>query len=1035
MTSEKTILGLDLGTGSIGWALIRRGEGSGEILAMGSRVFPEGIERDKTGGEVSRNLKRRQARGARRTRTRRIDRRRRMRTALTAAGLLPAGDAEFAEVMAMDPYRCRAEALNRALAPFELGRALMHLNQRRGFRSNRKTGSSEDGVVYDGIHAVEQAMQEDGSRTLGEYLDRQARKTAMLDTAKGRVERLALEAGEFRVRGRYTHRRMIEAEFDAIWAAQRPHHPALASDELRETVRNGILLFQRSFLLSPERARKLMGACPLEPEEARCPRSDWHGQEFRILKEVANLRLQLADGGDEDLPEGMREWIVTQLHRKKKLTFEQIRRKFDLPAGDSFNLELGEREYLEGHPLEVALSTAFGKRWDELAEEDRQDIRAAMIEVDDDDALFDAAVGEWQLSEDKAKKLLKAPMPDGYFAYSKKAILRLLTLMDEGTAEFDAIKLLYPEKQTTHSQVAALPAPGNIYDPVSAAMFANLRNPIVMRTLTELRKVVNAIIARWGLPDEIRLELTRDMQGSSRIRADQTRKMRERERENEAIRERIREHGYAQPSREDIAKVRLWQEQREICAYTGRPISFNQLLSSQIEVDHILPYSLTLDDSMNNKVVCFADANREKGQRTPVQWLGKGTPAYEKMMAVVEASKMEAYKRERFTHEAVALEGFIERQLSDTRYATKIAAGYLRLLYPVDQRFENQAVTCTRGGMTARLRHHWGISKSRDDHRHHAVDALVVALTDSKTIRSFASAFKRSQDPDQVPPPWADFRADVERAVADIVVSHRVHRKLAGGLHEETFYGPGQGPGEVVVRVGLDRLTFSQLGQIRDEGIRRIIRQRLRDRGIDPDDKKAKWPNDWHHDLRMPSGVPIKSVRIARKENSVVARKVREDGTPWQLVKPGANHHIAFFRREVGGKVEIKAEVVTQMEAAARARRRGEPIVNRNRPDLGEFWFSLGSSDTVEVLMRADAPATAVVAAQLALADQFIFARVQNISLSESGFDMVLRPVFDAAAASQTNLAIRLTSLSAMQRVVQRKIAVCALGSPTAAND
>lgn len=896
MANEKTILGLDLGTGSIGWALIRRGEGSGEILGMGSRVFPEGIERDKTGGEVSRNLKRRQARGARRTRIRRTERRRKMRAALTAAGLLPADEAEFVKVMALDPYRCRAEALNRKLEAFELGRALMHLNQRRGFRSNRKAGGSEDGVVYDGIHEIEAAMNEAGARTLGEFLDLVGRKTTTLNTAKGAVERSALEAGLERIRKRYTHRRMIEAEFDAIWDAQRPYHPALASGDLRETLRNHTLLFQRSFLLSPERARKLMGACPLEPDEARCPRGDWHGQEFRILKEVANLTIRLADGGEEELTPEMRVWIVTQLHRKKKLTFEQIRKHFELRMGDTFNLELGEREFLEGHPLEVALHAAFGKRWDEMAEEERQDIRAAMIEIDDDDALMDAALHEWKLAEDKAKKLLKAPMPDGYFAYSKKAIVRLLGLMDEGTNEADAIKILYPEKQTTHTQVARLPAPGNPYEPVSAAMFANLRNPIVMRTLTELRKVVNAIIDRWGLPDEIRLELTRDMQGSAKIRAEQTRKMREREKENEKIRDRIREHGFSQTSREDVAKVRLWEEQREVCAYTGRAISFGQLMSAAIEVDHILPYSLTLDDSMANKVVCFADANRDKGQRTPAQWLGKGTAAYDKMMAVVEQSKMPPHKRERFTMETVALEEFIARQLADIRYATKIAAGYLRLLYPIDRRSENQAVTCTKGGMTARLRHHWGISKSREDHRHHAVDALVVALTDSKTIKAFASAFKRSQDPEQVPLPWNGFREDVERAVEGIVVSHRVHRKLAGALHEETFYGPGQEPGEVVLRVGLDRLTFAQLGQIRDEGIRRIIRQRLRDRGIDPDDKSAKWPNDWFQDLRMPSGVPIRSVRIARKENSVVARKVRDDGTlaarqargqsPYRLLPP-----------------------------------------------------------------------------------------------------------------------------------------------------
>ena len=203
-------LGMDLGTNSIGWALID--EGRSRLVACGARVFPEGVDRDQKGGELSKSETRRNKRGARRQTARRARRKMLMRKELTRAGLLPGEPAELEKLLLLDPYELRRRALDEPLSPHETGRLLVHLNQRRGFLSNRKSDSqrkSETSAMLDEISELENEIEAAGHRTLGEHL-------ACLR-----------EEPEVRIRNRHTRRDMYEREFDAVWEAQRRHHPNL----------------------------------------------------------------------------------------------------------------------------------------------------------------------------------------------------------------------------------------------------------------------------------------------------------------------------------------------------------------------------------------------------------------------------------------------------------------------------------------------------------------------------------------------------------------------------------------------------------------------------------------------------------------------------------------------------------------------------------------------------------------------------------------------------------------------------------------
>ena len=236
-------LGLDIGSNSIGWALLKT-EGKSSIIDMGVRVFPEGVDRDTKGLEKSKNATRREARGARTTHQRRSKRKEQLVKTLQAIGFLPTDDTELRSLFhTTNPYGLRKKGLDEKLERYEFGRALYHINQRRGFKSNRKSGkASEDGVVIKGANSLQTEINAKGCRTIGEYF-------------------AGLNPEEQRIRKQYTFRSMYADEFDFLWAKQKEFYPDTLTEELRKKIRDEIIFFQRP--LKPQNEK--IGNCELEP--------------------------------------------------------------------------------------------------------------------------------------------------------------------------------------------------------------------------------------------------------------------------------------------------------------------------------------------------------------------------------------------------------------------------------------------------------------------------------------------------------------------------------------------------------------------------------------------------------------------------------------------------------------------------------------------------------------------------------------------------------------------------------------------------
>jgi len=986
-------LGLDIGPNSIGWALVEEGANA-RLVDCGARVFPEGVENFDTSKEESRGETRRTARGMRRQIMRRRRRKRILRAALESVGLWPTDPDQQKALLQGDPYLLRQRAVSEPLAPHEIGRVILHLNARRGFLSNSKKDKADKEVKGMLAEISDLAAKMQG-KTLGQYLG-DLRKTP-----------------HERVRGKHTRRSMLLEEFDKVWRCQAAHHPALLTDALRygadgrqthphaprrlpqksewlhEFGIEGIIFFQRPMYWPAS----MVGFCELEKGERRCPKADRAAQRFRLLQEVNNLRyIDPDDNREKPLTAEQRALLLEKLATVEKLTFEQVRKHLGFLDSIRFNLERSERSKLGGNKTDWLIAKAIGKGWYQRDESEKDGIVRVLIDPKLNDlALLARLTGQFHLGGEDAAKLMGVDLPAGYMNVSRKAIGKLLPYLEAGMrymAESD------PTRSALHAAgyLRRDELQRRLFDKLPSLQFihsgplADLANPVVRAALYEVRKVVNAIIREYGRPDEIHVEMARSMKMSREKRSEYNTRIHEIEAERDAAADYLRE-SQVPVSRESILRYRLWKEQQEKCVYTGKSISFAQLFGGEVDVDHILPYSRTLDDSQGNKVVCYHEANQEKGDRSPYEWLAASDPRrYEEIR--VRAQILPYRKRLKFTQETLELDHFIARQLNDTAYIARLAGEYLKMLVQ-----KEHDVLGLKGEYTAELRHQWGLEgvlaelpdspawqeqsrlrpgeKNRADHRHHAIDAIVVALTNRSRLQQLSRIRKEGgtrTTGEVLGDPWPGFRQSVVERIKTVNVSHRVRRKVAGKLHEETHYGrrhDARGnvvPGEFVIRKPVETLTPNEIENIRDPVIRRIISQAAqgaglhvgrRKKGAQEEDVAGKKLKSALANLKMPSGIPIRRVRLVKPDDTIQAIRTKQaqaanDPTQVAYVKPGSTHHLCIFEWSENGKAHREAEFVTMLEAARRVRD-GEPIIQRKHPDRpdAKFVMSLSAGEMV----------------------------------------------------------------------------------------
>lgn len=941
-------LGLDIGTNSIGWCLT---EDDGRIVDIGVRIFADGRD-PKSGASLA--VDRRAARAMRRRRDRYLGRRSAFLQALVEHGLMPADEDEAKLVAARDPYELRARALEDRLHPYEIGRALFHLNQRCGFKSNRKAErkqkDSEDGKIASGAKALDQAMAEAGADTLGQFLAGRL--------AEGKEARVRM-GGENQDYDFYPQRRHVDYEFGRIWEEQAKHHPALLTETARAALHR-ILFFQR-----PLKAQEV-GVCTFITEERRLAKAHPLFQERRLYEEVNQLEITTPGEGARKLTLDERNALILELRDKREVSFKRLAQRLKLEPGQSFNKASETRTHLVGDEVRAIMGDKkrFGDGWTHLDRDRQWLIVEQLMEEEDPDALaaFFKAEGipeERRADVEKAARML----PEGHGRLGPTATRLILEELKREVITYDeAVRRALPHHHhsdfRTGEVLPKLPYYGELLtreippgtqlpsDPPEKR-WGKITNPTVHIGLRQLEKLVNAIIAVHGRPDQIVVELARELKLNEKDKEEHNRRVRKDTAAAIARGEKLRTMGQPDTGANRML-LRMWEELNpgnpldRRCPYCGGMIGAELLFSGAADIDHIIPYSRSLDDSASNKIVAHRGCNRAKGNRTPYEKWGGDDERWDAITAQV--SRLHRAKQWRFGPDAMARVekdgGFIARQLTDTQYLSRLAGRYLSSLY-ADK--DEGSVYVIPGRMTAMLRRLWGLNsllpdhnyaavenkhsnapKNRLDHRHHAIDAAVVAVTTRSLMQRIARTAGQAEDKDidrlfpNLERPWPGFREELGEKLSAVTVSHKPDhgRKgrpapgrdvTAGRLHNDTAYGltgatAADGKTPIVVhRVPLTSLKPADIesnDRIADVALRDELRAATQGLTGKPFEQAlarfAKQGGGARNKLGEPAFRNVRRVRVREPLNVIAVRD--KSGRAYKAYKGDANARFDVWR-------------------------------------------------------------------------------------------------------------------------------------------
>lgn len=806
----------DMGTNSLGWAVYAV---SAPPAAWPLRLLDLGVALHGDGREQKTFTTLKQQRGQARRGGRHMERKaRRLRNlaeVLRRLDLLPPrAEAKLDD----DVYRLRAEALRRPLTGHELGRVLMHLGKHRGYKSNRRwqDNREDDGKIVQAIGRLREAL---AGRTLGEY---QAERLRTVGQARFRDKTEA-----------YPERSMVEEEFDRIRLAQASHHPGLAGsdwDRMRK-------LFDQRPLKAPA-----YGRCRYTGED-RAPRALPSVQRLRYWETLLNLRLKDKGAPSEDMGHPMTAdqfaKAAALLERDAKPPLAAIRKAVGAGRNERFTVELKAekpRKDMPGNNTACRLRDILGAGWDALSEEGQEEIVEALLSFDEarpeTETAARARLAAAGLSDAETEALVeRAAFEQGTHAFGRTVVRTVLPLLRAGMMTRHALDEAGFKERSRESLLDRLPYYGEILEgdtmPVRGSTvteeerrFGRLANDTVHIALNRLRKVFNALCDAYGVPAEVNIETTRSVNASQAERQAEHRRQGENEKENEALDEEIRlakgpDFLIRSNRRQMRRRLKLFRRQNGICLYSGRPMSISAALDGAVtDVDHVLPWSKTLDDSMDNLALVFAAENRAL-KRDAAVWDAFADRPDKRERILEDARRLHADPARRFPKELLRRLGpegpkmleerdWLGRQLPETGHMAKLARTYLAAVV------RESDIRLVSGRLTGYYREGLRLGKSRADHRHHALDAAIVGLFSRSALQKLMSATGRGEDLPEPEAPWEGFADDLRDRLDGVVPWHRIDRRqyrsldprvtgTAGAMHDATNVGRRLKDGTVAV--------------------------------------------------------------------------------------------------------------------------------------------------------------------------------------------------------------------------------------------
>ncbi len=908
-------IGLDIGITSVGWAVLENGinDEPRRIVDLGVRIF-EAAEIPKTGESLA--MPRRNARTTRRRLRRRRHRLDRIKWLLEKEGIIQIDS--FMERYHMNNLPCvyelRCKALEKKLTKEEFAQILIYIAKHRGFKSTRKaeTKEKEGGAVLSATKENKRIMEEKGYRTVGEMIYKdEAFTTNAPWTANGKLFTPRNKQEDYR---HTILRELLAEEVKTIFEMQRKLGNDFATEEL-EGAYLEIMLSQRSFDEGPGNQPdgspspyggnlidRMVGKCTFEKGEQRGAKATYTAERFVLLQKINHTVLITDSGNTMEFTPQQRETLVAYAYEKKELKYSDVRKKLNLPENVYFKgLNYGSKKANKENDLqnrmqskeksdskEVEKAKFVSMQWFYQIQKARG-IKPQEITGDSEKDLIDnvgTILTKFKSDEGRRRELCKLHLdlqevenllelnPSKFQHLSLKAMKKVIPYLEQGQIYNVACENAGYNFKADGDEKRMTLLSGEILK----ELLEDIPNPVVKRAISQTVKVLNAIIRKYGSPQAIHIELAREMSKNFQERNKIQKQYQDNQNNNERVKNQIKEYGVSNPTGQDILKFRLWQEQNETCMYTGNHIPLERLFNNDdYEIDHIIPYSISFDDSFKNKVLVESGANREKGNRIPAEYFGVETERWHKFQVLVDTQVHDYKKRQYLLKEKLTKEdrsGFKERNLTDTKYITTAVMNLIRknlAFAPFSDEKKKKRVYAVNGAITSYLRKRWGLmQKDRSTDRHHAMDAVVVACcTDgmiqkiSRNIQGRELAFayglkyvdvetgeildrgmsREAWDEAfgvRIPLPWAWFRDELEIRMSDnpmyfekeflkwgypinkevkpMFVSRMPNHKTAGQGHKETIRSARhfEEKGIVLSKTDIKLLKLDKDGEIKD---------------------------------------------------------------------------------------------------------------------------------------------------------------------------------------------------------------------------
>lgn len=954
------VLGIDLGIASVGAALVEVPDPSDKVPVtpgvLGAYVWIFDPPEDKTQtGTKLRSEARRTFRGQRRVTKRRSLRMGEVRRLFAEHGLLASAGRDALRSNGLDPWQLRVDGLKRQLLPHELAIALGHIARHRGFKSNSKGGTKndpEDSKMLKAVAETSEKLAKYGTpaRALLEDDTLVLRKTLRRDGSLDPVRQMRNRDGRY---SRSLLRDDLAAEVRDIFRAQRRLGMAGAAPDLEERFER-IAFFQRPL----QDSEHMVGNCPFEPAEMRSARRGYSFERFRYLSRLNNLTL--VEGRKTfRLDEAQIRAALADFGANAKISFSGLRKKIGLPAGVSFEGvkadEEGKRDVVarsggaaDGTArLRTLITGAHGEMtWRSLADNRPEllDRAAEVLSFRSDIDSIAKGLSETGLDADVQATLLEAAssgkldMFTGAGHISAKAARRINEGLLQSRNYFEACEGVGYD-HTASRERHALDTGAEGKEALSRLIREErisrelVGSPTARKALIEALKQVKAIVEECGMPDQIHIELARDVGKSIEERDEIERGIEKRNKQKDKLRELFademgRQPGMGHTGAEELLRFELWKQQGGRCLYSGDYISPSQLGAEDntVQVDHILPWSRFGDDSFHNKTLCTAKSNQEKRGRTPYDWFMQDKPAeWDRFTArLKEIPYMKGMKRRNYLlqNSDEAAEKFRARNLQDTRWTCRLLAEALRQVLPdrptgrttaKGEEIRQRRVFVRPGGLTDRMRRAWGFQAFKKDEkakrvlddRHHALDALILAAITEARLQQMTAKMQKEEvewrlagRPDRrltkvmaESEPWPGFRDDAMAALAKVFVARAERRRARGKAHDATIRQIGEKDGKEIVfeRKRVADLKLADLDRVKDPERNAALIASLR-AWIEAGSPKDSLP-------LSPKGDPIAKVRLEAKGKVAIRLHRGGTGNPPGTVDRGEMARVDVFAK------------------------------------------------------------------------------------------------------------------------------------------